>query len=210
MLSRVLLTAALVVISLGQAGAEPGSPWLRGSDVCFEVSAKDLGLQISNPYLEGKGPEDKVRVGLRGKKLGKPVPINAVDQKGAGYSTVERALASISSANAAGNVPWIARGFVPEERGMVEEFFADSELLAQNTRLNSTVQKRMLLGQTVGRGFRVALVGNTLEGGRVLRQPVVLKRTEEGWKMTNFLRGDFTFDVIFSALRSGSFGPCPK
>lgn len=187
-----------VFLFVGFSGAQ--------EQVRFTAMVKNLGFQASNPLISGLGPEDEVSTLLEGTVYEAPRAVAIVVSQISNTSSPQKAATSIFSANRAGDVDWIAGNFVEDEREQVREFFADKEILDQNTSLAKSVKSHEVLAALKYNGFAILIVRSESTDGRKSLFPLVLRMTPSGWKQTNALSGDKVFDVVFTALRTGTWG----
>ena len=187
-----------VFLFAGLSGAE--------EQVHFTAMVENLGIQVSNPLIRGLGPKDEVSALLEGTVYEVPRAVPIVVSPISDTSSPQKAAASIFSANLAGNVDWIAGNFVEDEREQVREFFADKEILNQNTSLSKSVKSHEVLAALKYHGFAILVVRSESADGRKSLFPLALRKTPSGWKQTNALSGDKVFDVVFTALRTGTWG----
>src|SRR2546427_6486284 len=105
---RVLIAlAGMALLPVSAARAQgPGR-------LTFRARVSELGLQTGS-YAKSKRPDDCAEVALPGRLNQPPLSVALVDRKAADWSTPERAMASIRSANTAGDAAWILENFSPD------------------------------------------------------------------------------------------------
>jgi len=112
-------------------------------------------------------------------------------------------LASIRSANTAGDREWILENFPPDEQADLRPLLDDAKLVKLNQDHYRAVRGLEITGSAELRGYTVLFTREELGEGRVRVVPVTLARTPSGWKQTNALSADEMFDVVWTALRAG-------
>jgi len=169
----------------------------------FRVLVSDLGRQTGS-FAKNKRPEDLAIVTLPGRLFDPPHSISLIERSRADWSTPESVIASIRSANTAGDPEWIVQNFVPAERAGVQKMLADPAIAKRNSDYYKSVRKVDVTGSTQLRNVTIMFVREESDGGKGIVLPVTLTKTSSGWKQTNILSSDDTFDVVWMALRSGS------
>ena len=168
----------------------------------FRAQVSQLPLQ-NNPLARNKRPEDFVEITLPGLLRNPPLAVELIPKAQADWSTPEHAMASIRSANTAADADWILLNFVPAERSGVHEMIRDPEVFQRNTDYHRSVRKAEITGSAIYGKFIIIFLHEESEAGQARTVPVTLTRTASGWKQTNALSKDSTFDVVWTALRNG-------
>jgi hypothetical protein len=168
----------------------------------FRAPASQL-QQENNSLAKNKSPEDLVEVTLPGRLHNPPLPIHLIQKTQADWSTPESAMASIRSANTAGDSDWILLNFVPEERQKLQKLMRDPAVFHKNTEYYSSVQKAEITGWAEYGKFKIVFLREESAAGKGRIAPVTLTRTPSGWKQTNALSGDDTLHLVWAALTSG-------
>jgi len=179
---------------------------LRAQDsgrLTFRVLVSELGRQTSS-FAKNKRPEDVAGVTLPGSLFDPPHGVALIERSQADWSAPERVIASIRSANTAGDPEWIVQNFVPAERAGIQKMLADSPIAKRNQDYYKTVLKSDITGSAQLRDLTIMFVREESDGGTARVVPVTLAKTSSGWKQTNILSNDDTFDVVWMALRSGT------
>ena len=195
-----------------QAGALRGIALLAGlgqfccsfhSDrITFQVRAADL-RRPGNSFAKNKGPEDVVNIKLPGQILEAPVRVQLIMRGQADWSTPEIAVASILSAEVAGDVPWMLLNYVPSERNAALKQFSDPNVVERGRESYRAFEKFERTGWAQVREFTVVFVrGEDIDGDPTLMNIALLK-TPSGWKQTDALVNDDALDVITTALHTG-------
>jgi hypothetical protein len=190
--SLTLLIAALAV-----------SCGLRQDRVTFQAKVSDL-RKPGNSLARNKRPDDLVEITLPGRILEVPAVVKLVGRREADWSTPESAVASILSAQVAGDVPWILQSFVPAERNEALKQFADPVAVERGRESYAAMGKFAITGQAEVHGFTVVFVRGEEEDGDSTMLTVNLSKTPSGWKQTDALAHDDTFDVVSIALHTGT------
>jgi len=191
------LIAALVVALLPRASA-------LGQDagrLRFRARVSELLLQTSS-YAKSKGPGDCVEVELPGRLNRPPVSVGLIERSVADWSTPERALESVRSANTAGDRGWILENFIAEERKDLASLVDDPGVLARSQDHFKSIQTMEITGSAELRGYTVLLARETLTERRVRIVAATFVKTASGWRQTNALSSDDAFDVVWAALRA--------
>jgi hypothetical protein len=167
----------------------------------FRAKVSDF-RRPSNALVRNKRPDDAVEVTLPGKLLTPAQPIALVSRAQSDYSTPERAAATIVSANTAGDVSWIVDNYLAEQRGIVGERLADADAAQRNVAYYRGLGKVSLTGWTEIRGDRVLFLQGVDEDGDATFIAITLAKTPSGWKQTEALQNDDTFELVWTALHT--------
>jgi hypothetical protein len=188
----IVVLAALAEISCGA----------RTEKLTFQVRVADL-RKHDNALAKGKRPDELVTVTAPGKLYRPPLEVQLVERRQADWSTPERAVASILSAGASGEVSWIVENFVAGERERVAKQFANPEVAQRTETYYRNIGKVAITGRAEIHGVTLLfLLGKDAEGDPTLL-PAPLVKTESGWRQTGALSGDDTYDVVWAALHAG-------
>jgi hypothetical protein len=193
-----LAIAAILIAALAQFSCRLG-----GDRVSFE--AKVSNLRQTNSLAKGKGPDDLVEVVLPGRLFTPPVAPKHVQRSEADWSTPENAMASILSANMEGDVSWIVENFVPAEHEQAGKQFIDPKAAGRISVYYRGIGIIEMTGQAEVRGFIVVFLRAIDEDGDPNFLTVTLAKTPTGWRQTDALAKDDTFEVIATAVRTGGF-----
>jgi len=181
-------------------------PLAAGQDarrLIFRAEVSELWLRASSSYAKDRRPGDCVEVALPGRLNRPPLPVVLIERRAADWSAPERALASIRSANTAGDREWILQNFPPDEQAHIRPLLDDAVLVKRNQEHYRAILGLEITGSAELRGYTVLLTREELGEGRTRTVPVTLAKTASGWKQTNALSADETFDVVWAALRAG-------
>jgi hypothetical protein len=167
----------------------------------FRALVSELGRRTGS-FAKNKRPQDSASVTLPGRLFDPPHAVALIERSRADWSTPEQVIASIRSANTAGDPEWIVENFVPAERAGIQKMLADPAIAKRNQDYYKSVRKVDITGSAQLRDLTILFVREESDAARVL--PVTLAKTSSGWKQTNALSNDDTFDVVWMALRSGT------
>jgi len=90
--------------------------------------------------------------------------------------------------------------FVAQEKDRVLSLLNDKTARERNRTLFKNRTERHVTGEANYKGYVFVFVRDT---GQERPSPLTFIQTENGYKRTNALSGDETFDVVFSALHNG-------
>ena len=189
-----LAFAAVALLEMG-CGA-------HGDRVTFRVKAAEVQHQ-SNSFLKNKGPDDTIEMTLPGKLLNPAAPIALVTRDQAGWTTPEDAAQSILSANTSGDASWIVENYVPAERAGIRKQLAEPGVLERTRNYYRSAGKTSESCWTEIQGFRVLFFQAMDADGDTTLIAVTLANTPEGWRQTDALARDDTFEIVWTALHTG-------
>ncbi len=130
--------------------------------------------------------------------------VNPVQRNAADGATPENAIASIISANAAGDGAWMMENTAPEERDEARKQFANPAAIQQIRDYYRNIGKVKIRGWADVRDTRAFFLFGEEQDGDVNSLTLAVTKTPSGWKQTNALMRDDTFDVISAALHTGA------
>jgi len=157
----------------------------------------------TNSLLKNKQPDDYVEITLPGKLLNPSAPVNLISRSQADWSTPEHAAASILSANAAGDPSWMIENYVPSEREAVSKRLSDPDVLRTTVSYYQDLGRTSMTGSAELRGFTLIFIQGLDEDGDATLLALVLSKTPTGWRQTDALAHDDTFEIIWTALHTG-------
>ena len=184
------LSAALVSCRLGL------------DSLTFQAQVANLHRR-NNSFAKNRSSADSVEVTLPGRLMQPPLAVNTVERSRGDWSTPEGAAGSILSASMAGDVPWIIEGYVPAERDAARRQLSDPMAARRDLDYFRNLGKVDIFCRTEVRGFTVLLLRGVDPDGDVTFLTMVLVKTPSGWRQTNSLADDDTFDVVQTAARTG-------
>lgn len=197
---KIISTLALAIASL--------SSWclgLRGStaanddEVLFRVKVSNVGLQNSS-LINGKQPTDWVEIRLPGHLYDPPKRLSPVSKQSANWNTPIDAAVADFSAFKANDKDWIVEDFVATERAGIVGLVNDKSARERNKALFGRRTNRFITGEADYKEYSIVFVRDS---GQAHPLPLVFKKTPGGYKRTNALSQDETFDIVFSALYNG-------
>jgi hypothetical protein len=191
------MRAAILLMAIGLFCCGPGSDRLT-----FQAKVSDLRKQ-GNALANQKQLADSVEITLRGRLLTTPMPVNPIQRSAADSSTPEGAIASILSASTAGDVSWIVETFVPEEREQTIKLLSAPQVVQRTRDYYRNVGRVAMMGWAEVRGFHLVLLRGMDGDGDTTLLTFTLVKTPSGWKQTNALSGDDTYDVVWAAFHGG-------
>ena len=197
----VLIVAVFALSSCQPAEESPeGAVSFKGK-LLFEAQIQDLELR-SGSHTEGKSPEDVIGAETHGRLLRTPRTTQETTKSEADRSTPVAAAISDYSAFRANDADWILENFSDDNRNEVLGLLASDDARKRTFLIFSYLNSFEIWGEAEWQGYRLVMAryNGDQEGGVVL----TFRETPDGWKRTNALREDETFDVIISAFRTGT------
>jgi hypothetical protein len=194
------LTAVFCAAALGLLDRSAGQENAR---LTFQAKVSDLLLQTGS-YARNKRPDDTVQVILPGHLVAPPRAVPLTQRADAKWTTPEFVVDSIRSASTAGIAAWIVENFAPADQAEVRKLLGNPAMAKQNQDYYRTLIKAEITASVALRGYTVLVVREESSGAAVRVVPVTLVKTPAGWKQTNALSKDETFDVLWAAVRSGT------
>lgn len=173
-----------------------------GDRLTFRVKVADVQHR-TNSLLKNKQPDDYVEINPPGKLLNPASPVNLISRSQADWSTPEHAAASILSANAASDVSWMVENYLPSERETVSKRLSDPDVLRTTVSYYQNFGRASMTGWTELRGFTVVFIQGLDEDGDATMLALALSKTPTGWKQTDALAHDDTFEIVWTALHTG-------
>jgi len=168
----------------------------------FRAKVSDIRRQ-SNALIQNKRPDDTVEITLPGRLLNPSTPVNLIGRSQADSSTTDGAAASVVSANIAGDIPWIVENYIPSDRPAIVKQFSDPAAAQRNTNYYRNLGKISITGWTEIGNYTVLFLQGLEEDGDATLISIVLSKTLTGWKQTNALQNDDTFELVWTALHTG-------
>src|SRR5437899_2288155 len=143
-------------------------PLAAGQDagrLIFRAQVSELWLQTGS-YAKTRRPADCVEVTLPGRLTRPPLPVVLIERRAADWSTPERTLASIRSANTAGDREWILENFPPDEQADLRPLLEDAKLVKLNQDHYRAIRGLEITGSAELGGDSVLFTREDLEEGR--------------------------------------------
>ena len=190
-----LICAAIALIAQCACG-------LTHDRLTFSVKVSDFRRQ-SNSLIKNRQPDDTVEIALPGKLLNPATPVKLIPRAQADWSTTEHSAASIVSANTAGDIPWMVENYVPSDRPAFVKQLTDRSAAERVRAYYRNLGKISITGWTEIRGFTVLFLQGLDEDGDATLISIALSKTPSGWKQTDALQNDDTFELVWTALHTG-------
>lgn len=198
------LTLLLGLIASGCSG-QGGGP-ASGQDqplgtLTFRAGVASLGL-ASNSLTDGKSIDDFVEVELPGLLYDSLLEVKPITKENADRSTPVATATSDYSAIRADDTDWILENFIEEDHLGIMGILSDEMQRDVYRKVFAGLENMQVWGEARLEGATLLLLryNNETRGGAVL----TLVETPDGWKRTNRLELNETFDVVVAALRSGT------
>ena len=173
-----------------------------GDRVTFRAKVADVQHR-SNSLLKNKTPDGSVEITLPGKLLNPLQAVNPISRAQADWSTPEHAAASVISANTAGDPAWMVENYVPAEREAVSKRLSDPDVLRTTVSYYQNLGRVSRTGSAELRGFTLVFLQGVDEDGDATILVLTLSKTSDGWKQTDTLAHDDTFEIVWTALHTG-------
>jgi hypothetical protein len=168
--------------------------------ILFRVQVSKRLMQTS-ALAEGKSSTDFSQVILPGRLYAPPIKLAPVAQASAKWNTPAAAASADFSAQKADDAGWIVENFASSDRSEVQSFLSDKDIRSRNRALFRAMNARYISGQVNYKDYVLLFVrdGNPRRSPKVL----TLEKGPDGYKRTNALSKDDTFDIVWCALRDG-------
>ena len=190
------------LLALAAAAILQSACGMLGDHLIFRAKAADV-QQKANTFLKNKQPDDYVEITLPGKLLNPATPVNMISRTQADWSTPEHTAEAILSANAAGDTPWMVENYVPSERETTNKNLSPPNVLQSTQNYYQNLGKVSITGWTELRGYTLVFIRGVDEDGDATVLVLTLSKTPDGWKQTDALAHDDTFEIVWTALHTG-------
>lgn len=170
----------------------------HGHTIEFSASSHELMIQS---YEVASAPAHEVKVALPGELFATPVVVSSVSREHARRDSPQAALQSDYSAQLAGDVDWILASFAAADQTDMRKMLTDPEMKKANQDMLQQKGPPAVVGWVRLKNAVILLV-QYRDGTRM---PWVFVQEDGQWKQTNALSSDSTLDVVFAAVREGSF-----
>lgn len=199
-LAILILTIALVGLTSVVVKAEQEA---KESLLTFRAKKSDLWFKHEGSEIE-KTKKDTVETSLKGKLYNLPQQIVEVNkEKEVNRGTALGVVASYFSSSKKGNANWIASNFVDEEKDEIKKLLIKKEFLEERQKSASRIESEYLIGEAIHKEYTILFVEQHYKDGEKITEPLACKKVKGGWRITNSLSNDETFDIVFAALASG-------
>ncbi|GEM_PF-3208347 len=150
-----------------------------------------------------KNPPETVDISLQGEFYKNSKEVSIVSKKHIDRGTIEGLAESIFSAMKEGNLKWISENYVDEEEQHIKDAFKNKNDLKAAKHDFENIKAEYLIGHAVYKDYTLVFIEQEYNIGKKLIETVACRQTSDGWKMTNALGNDKTFDIVFAAVASG-------
>ena len=193
-------SVAFVSATYVSAFAQTGS----GGKLLFRVKIQDRGMK-TGALEKGKALADYSEITLPGALINPPLKLAQVAKANAKYDTPNATAAADFSAEKADDADWIVSMFAPGDRADVKSMLADESVRTRNRGIFADKDARYVRGHANYKNYVLLfIIDGKLDN---TTQLLALVKTPDGFRRTNALSGDDTFDIVGSALRLGEIKP---
>jgi len=193
---RASACVVILAVSAVQLCCGPGTGRL-----IFDAKVSDL-RKPGNALANHKRADDTVEIALPGRLLTPPMTIQPIDRAASDWSTPEHAVATIISANLSGNPSWMVENYLPPERDQTVQLLSGPLAVERTRDYYRNLGKIEMYGWADLHGLRVVFLRGVDPDGDVTLLTLTLSKTASGWKQTNALAQDDTFDLVWTALHT--------
>lgn len=150
---------------------------------------------------KGKALADYSEVTLPGALINPPLKLAPVAKANAKYDTPDAAAAADFSAEKSDDADWIVSIFAPGDHADIKSMLADKSMRTRNRGIFAHKDARYVRGHANYKNYVLLFIID----GKLDNTPQVLAlvKTPDGFRRTNALSSDDTFDIVWSALRLG-------
>ncbi len=184
------------------AYSETNEPPSEKKKLAFVTKRANLWYKHAKDLKE-KDVSETAQVFLEGELYSSPKTIKEIDKKNIDRSTPEGLIASYISASKKGDVSWIAENFVDEEKDKILNLFKDKKTLKESQEAAKKIQSEVIRGEAKYKGHLLLFIEQEYPKNIKVAETVACRKTTDGWKLTNSLSTDETFDIVFAAVSSG-------
>ena len=200
--SFVRLIAAVLII--GSATVHAFAQANGGGKLLFRVQIGDRGMK-TDAISKDKTLTDYSQITLPGALIKPPLKLAPVAKSKAKFDTPVNAAAADFSAEKSDDADWIVSMFAPGDRADVKAMLADRSMRERNRGIFAHKDARYVRGQANYKNYVLLFIVD----GNLDNSPNVLAfvKTPDGFRRTNALAADDTFDIVWSAFRLGEVKP---
>ncbi len=170
--------------------------------IIFRAKINSLWFKDSISAADKKN-KDIIEISLEGEMYDKPQKIVDVSKGKSNNSTPFLLVSSYFSANKKGDLNWIVDNFTNEEQSNVRDLFKNKKLLQDSQKDLQSIKAKYLKGEVHYKDYTILLIEQRYKNGKNVTEAIACKQTSEGWKLTNDLGNDKTFDIVFAAVANG-------
>jgi hypothetical protein len=198
------LVAVIVVTMVSAITIDAFAQASGGGKLLFRVQIGDRGMK-TDAISKGKTLTDYSEVTLPGALIKPPLKLAQVAKANAKFDTPVNAAAADFSAEKSDDADWIVSMFAPADRAAVKSMLGDRAMRERNRGIFAHKDARYVRGQANYKNCVLLFIvdGNLDNAANVL----VFVKTPDGFRRTNALSADDTFDIVWSALRLGEVKP---
>jgi hypothetical protein len=199
-----LVAAAFIVACVSATTIHVFAQTSGGGKLLFRVQIGDRGMK-TDAISKGKTLTDYSEVTLPGSLIKPPLKLAPVAKANAKFDTPVNAAAADFSAEKSDDADWIVSMFVPADRAAIKSMLADRAMRERNRGIFAHKDARYVRGQANYKNYVLLFIvdGNLDNAANVL----AFVKTPDGFRRTNALSADDTFDIVWSALRLGEVKP---
>ena len=154
---------------------------------------------------KGKTLTDYSEITLPGALIKPLLKLAPVAKANAKFDTPVNVAAADFSAEKSDDAEWIVSMFAPADRAAIKSMLADRAMRERNRGIFAHKDARYVRGQANYKNYVLLFIVD----GNLDNAPNVLAfvKTPDGFRRTNALSADDTFDIVWSALRLGEVKP---
>ena len=199
---NIFLIIALFVFINNQALFAEDSPKEENkkNELIFKARKSVLWLKHEDP--ENKFPGSTIQTKLSGEIYDVPKEIIDIKKKNVDRSTPSGAITSYFSASEKGDLKWIVENFLNEEQEKLKSVLGKKTLKDSKSGAQG-IDAKYITGHANYNGYTIIFVEQQYSDDRKVTEAIACKKTDDGWRLTNSLSEDKTFDIVFAALNSG-------
>ncbi len=205
-----LLILVLLLCGFNNIQKTFGEEEHKVKELTFKANISDLWFKHENlnddKTLEKKDKKDSsktVEVALPGEFYETPTKVNTVSKNKVDRNTTLGLVESVFSAMKEGNLKWISENYVLEEEKTVKDAFKNKNDLKAAKQDFENIKSEHLLGHAIYKDSTLLFIEQEYNTGKKLVEIIACKQTPKGWKMTNALVSDKTYDIVFAAVSKG-------
>jgi hypothetical protein len=199
-----LVTAAFTIAFVSATTLHASAQTSGGGKLLFRVQIGDRGMK-TDAISKDKTLTDYSEITLPGTLIKPPLKLAPVAKANAKFDTPTAAAAADFSAEKSDDADWIVSMFAPGDRADIKSMLADQAMRARNRGIFAHKDARYVRGQANYKNYVLLFIVD----GNLDNSPNVLAfvKSPDGFRRTNTLSADDTFDIVWSALRLGEVKP---
>ena len=173
------------------------------SDLWFKHENLNDDKTLEKKRKDKKDTSETVDISLLGEFYKTPIEVHTISKKKVDRNTIEGLTESVFSAMREGNLKWIAENYVDEEKQHIKDVFKNKNDLKAAKLDFESITTEHLVGHAIYKDYTLIFIEQEYNIGKKLIETIACKQTIDGWKMTNALGNDKTFDIVFAAVALG-------